>query len=857
VARALERDRGAKPSTHQNYRYLLGKLLTGTGANRRKVMESSFRVDSGCVHVRARTLWSNGSKRSGARVGRSRPRSVDSVALRLLLPGVALAVLLVAAFFAQRDATSTLSQNVLTQARAEQEVSLAYKSETLLLDLETGVRGFLLTHDRRFLEPWQSARAAFPVSSSALVGLEAHNGNTDLSLARTIARDGESYIRDFAIPQILEVENHPQNVSSLAAALQGKRRVDALRVTFTKLIQRDQQPAAPAEQRAQAASGRAAAYELAGLLGALVLLAVSAIYLRRAVLGPILRVGKVADEIAAGDLSVRVEPASATELSRLANSFNTMADAVQDGRASREDALTKLRRSDVFLNSVLEHIPNMLLVRDASDLRFVRFNRAGEQMLGYSRDELLGKNAQEVFAADDADSITAEDRATLASGVPLDIPEEAIQTRNNGVRYLHTIKIPVIDEHGEPQYLLGISEDITERKHADQLLRDAMKEAERANGAKSEFLSRMSHELRTPLNSILGFGRLLEMDGLSEEQREPVHYILESGRHLLQLINEVLDIARIEAGNVTIFPEPVAVEALLRDVVAVVAPIAAERSIRVEIESPGPECQVRADPQRVKQVLLNLLSNAIKYNREGGEVNIACERAGPNLRICVRDTGCGIPADRLSDVFEPFERLSTGHENIEGAGLGLALSEHLMELMGGTLTVQSEPGVGSAFTAELELAEQSDALAPIERSFEITERDRSDAAPKARLLYVEDNVANIKLIERVLGHRPEIAVEATLQGRLGIELARHHPPDVILLDLHLPDLTGEQVLDALKSDARTARIPVIILTADVSADQATRVLNLGASAFLTKPLDVPGFLDTLDEVLLAGSLVPE
>jgi CheY-like chemotaxis protein/anti-sigma regulatory factor (Ser/Thr protein kinase) len=296
---------------------------------------------------------------------------------------------------------------------------------------------------------------------------------------------------------------------------------------------------------------------------------------------------------------------------------------------------------------------------------------------------------------------------------------------------------------------------------------------------------------------------------------------------------------------VTIFPEPVAVEALLRDVVAVVAPIAAERSIRVEIESPGPECQVRADPQRVKQVLLNLLSNAIKYNREEGEVNIACERAGPNLRIGVRDTGRGIPADRLSDVFEPFERL------------GLALSEHLMELMGGTLTVKSEPGVGSTFTAELELAEQSDALAPIERSFKITERDRSDAAPKARLLYVEDNVANIKLIERVLEHRPEIAVEATLQGRLGIELARHHPPDVILLDLHLPDLTGEQVLDALKSDARTARIPVIILTADVSADQATRVLNLGASAFLTKPLDVPSFLDTLDEVLLAGSLVPE
>jgi PAS domain S-box-containing protein len=807
------------------------------------------------VRVFGLNLRSEGSERASARVGRLRLRWVNSVAVRLLLPGVALAVLLLAVFFAQRDATSTLSWNVRAQARAEQEVSRAYQSETLLLDLETGVRGFLLTHDRRFLEPWQSARSAFPASSSVLVGLEAHGGAVEFGLARRIQSGGEAYIRDFAVREIRAVEENPGSASSLAAALQGKRRVDALRPLFTELIKLNQQPAGPAEQRAQAAAGRASAYELTGLAVALVLLAVSAVYLRRGVLRPIRRVGKVADEMAAGDLSVRVQPASATELSRLAGSFNTMADALRDSHKRLQDQATELRASEAFLDSVLEHVPNLLSVKDASELRFVRINRAGEQLLGYSRKELIGKSAHDLFAADEADFFTAKDRETLANGVPLDIPEQPIQTHHNGVRYLHTKKIPVLNEHGEPQYLLGISEDITERKRADALVREAKEQAERANRAKSEFLSRMSHELRTPLNSILGFGQLLEMDGVSESQREPVHYILESGRHLLELINEVLDISRIEAGNLTIHPQPVAVRALLCDVVAMVAPIAAERNIRVETEPLETERHVLADPQRLKQVLLNLLSNAIKYNRDGGEFRIACEQAGPRLRILVRDTGRGIPAERLCEVFAPFARLGAELGDIEGTGLGLALSRQLIEMMGGTLTVQSEPGVGSTFTAELELAAELDEPDPVDGTVGTREYKQDDAEPAVRLLYVEDSVANIKLVERILECRPSITVEATGQGRLGIELARHHQPDVIVLDLHLPDLAGEQILITFKSDARTERIPVIILTADASADQATRLRDLGADAYLTKPVDVPDFLAALDEVLLTGALV--
>jgi PAS domain S-box-containing protein len=787
--------------------------------------------------------------------GRSRFGWLDSVAVRLLGPGVALALLLLAVFFAQRDATSTLSSNVTAQARAEREVSRTYQSETLLLDLETGVRGFLLTHDAVFLAPWRSARTAFPASISVLVGLVAHGGAAEVGLARRIQRGGESYIRDFAAPEIAAVRADPGSASSLAAALEGKRRVDALRPLFTRLVTLTERPAAPAERRAQAAAAGASAYELAGLAAALVLILASGVYLRRKVLDPIRRVANVADARAGGDVSVRVVPSSARELSHLADSFNTMADALQDGHDRLHVQTAELRRSEAFLGSMLEHVPNLLSVKEVGELRFVSLNRAGEQMLGWSREDVIGKNADDLLLPDEADLTMRRDRATLASGVPLDIPVESIHTVDHGVRYLHTKKVPVMDEHGNPAYLLGISEDITERRLADQLVAQARDQAERANRAKSEFLSRMSHELRTPLNSILGFGHVLEMDGLSEHQREPVHYILESGRHLLGLINEVLDISLIEAGGLTIHPEPVAVRALVADVIAMVAPIARERSIRVELEPLACERHILADPQRLKQVLLNLLSNAIKYNREGGTVTVICEPARPWLRIHVRDTGFGIPDARLEEAFAPFERLGAERGRVEGTGLGLAVSRQLMKLMGGTLTVQSEPGVGSTFTAELELAlESGDPAAPDEAV------DGGDLVPvqpgsAVELLYIEDNVANVKLLERLLRCRPAITVTAVGQGRLGIELARHHRPEVIVLELHLPDLTGEQILVALRGDPRTAALPVIVLTADASPERAERLLDLGADAHILKPADVSSFLAAVDALLLQRPLV--
>jgi signal transduction histidine kinase/CheY-like chemotaxis protein len=368
--------------------------------------------------------------------------------------------------------------------------------------------------------------------------------------------------------------------------------------------------------------------------------------------------------------------------------------------------------------------------------------------------------------------------------------------------------------------------------------------AESASQAKNEFLSRMSHELRTPLNSVLGFGQLLQLDPkLDDGEREHVNHIVRGGQHLLELINEVLDISRIESGTLSLSPESVGVGDAVREVVALVSPLAAEREIELTVE---PTCvgYVMADHQRLKQVLLNLLSNAIKYNRHAGRVMIRCKRASAGVALEVADTGPGIPADRLPGLFEPFDRLGAEHRGIEGTGLGLALSRSLVEVMGGTLTAESRPGEGAAFTVTLPVAPAPAELAPVPVPV-----DPDTALNAARVLYVEDNTANFRLVEELLTSRRPVEILPAIQGRLGVELARRHRPDLILLDLHLPDMPGTVVLAQLKADPATERIPVLIVTADATPGRERRLLDAGAFALVTKPFDVPAFLRTVEAAL--------
>jgi signal transduction histidine kinase/ActR/RegA family two-component response regulator len=407
---------------------------------------------------------------------------------------------------------------------------------------------------------------------------------------------------------------------------------------------------------------------------------------------------------------------------------------------------------------------------------------------------------------------------------------------------------------------LGFLVDVLIRRRAYALrlveertrsLLEARQAAEKANRAKSDFLSRMSHELRTPLNAVLGFGQLLELDGLTPDQAENVGQITKGGAHLLDLINEILDISQIESGHMSMSPEPVLVGDVVGEAVSLLRPLAEERGVHL-IGGTDHGCghYIFADRQRLKQILLNLVGNGIKYNRQGGSVSISCfQPARGSLRIQVTDTGPGIAADQFHLLFAPFERLGAEQTSVPGTGVGLALSRGLAETMGGTLDVDSTPGRGSTFWVEFPVVES-----PVKIFEEASHRGpRPDESGALTVLHIEDNLANVQLVERVLAQRPNLTVVPAMQGRMGVDLARRHRPVLILLDLNLVDLPGAEVLQILRDDPQTADIPVAIVSADAMPRQVQRLMSSGAVAYLTKPIDIHRLLELVDDAVAKAS----
>jgi len=427
-----------------------------------------------------------------------------------------------------------------------------------------------------------------------------------------------------------------------------------------------------------------------------------------------------------------------------------------------------------------------------------------------------------------------------------------IRTSSGQERWLSDASVPLPDEHGRLTKAIGIIQDLTERKRAEED-RIAREIAEQANRAKSEFLSRMSHELRTPLNAILGFAQLLKMDELRSDQKKGVEQIYKSGRHLLNLVNEVLDIARIESGKLHISPEPVCLADAVQEALDLIRPLAEERHLSLSLKLPAtPNVFVIADHQSLRQVLLNLLSNAVKYNREAGEVAVTTSLTiDGHLRLQVRDSGEGIPPDKMKRLFVPFDRLDRDSIEQEGTGLGLALSKGLVESLGGRMGASSQLGVGSIFWLELKLANERLTEAILaEVNEHISARMRTWSGV---VLYVEDNLDNLKLVEAIMERMPQIKLINAMQGRLALDLAQEHHPDLILLDLHLPDMPGSEVLRRLKAEPATQKTPVIILSADAIPEHITDLMAGGAYAYLTKPIDIQGFLNVVSEFLVEAT----
>lgn len=419
---------------------------------------------------------------------------------------------------------------------------------------------------------------------------------------------------------------------------------------------------------------------------------------------------------------------------------------------------------------------------------------------------------------------------------------------DGSLRWLQEDGNITMDDKNSPLHMLGIVQDITDRKQQEAELILSREEAHRANMAKSEFLSSMSHELRTPMNAIMGFGQLLEMDAdITPDQRDYVKEIRKAADHLLDLINDILDLSRIETGRIEISPETIAYDELLKECFTLLNPLAEKKSLSL-IPEYQPGIYLTADRLRLKQVLINLLTNAIKYNKPEGYVKVRCSAGKDKARISVEDNGKGIPADRMDQLFEPFNRLGKEMLDIEGTGIGLTISKKLVELMDGSIGAESEEGIGSTFWIDLPMSPRETLHSP-----QPTPRDTPDTvdleAGPHKILYIEDNPSNLRLVEQILHKQENLVLFAAPTPAIGLELAEAHRPELVLLDLNLPEMDGFTILKKIRNSEWGQGVPVVAVSASAMADDIEEGRAAGFDEYLTKPLNIREFLTVVQRFL--------
>ena len=548
-------------------------------------------------------------------------------------------------------------------------------------------------------------------------------------------------------------------------------------------------------------------------------------------------------------------PMQSGQLKAITNPYTPFFGSEEIARLEGFAALADLA---LIRNKLLDNQRRLAAIVESSDDAIIaksldgvitQWNRGAEQIYGYPAAEAIGQPVFMLVPPGDEDNISSI-LERVSRGESIENYQTKRLTKDRRIIDVSLTVSPIRDTSGQITGVSTIARNVTRQKELEREREAALEEADRANLAKNDFLSRMSHELRTPLNAVLGFAQLLDMEQINDEQKDWTREILKAGQHLLELINEVLDISRIESGNLRLSLEPVDPVLAAQECVSLLAPLATQEGISLELDDNGlsSSTYVLADRQRLKQVLLNIISNGIKYNRAAGAVRISFEPLldGERLRINVTDTGLGIPTARIEQLFSPFERLGADTSGVEGTGLGLALSKGLVEAMDGIIGVTTEPGGGSTFSVELATVEAPAAGHRVERH---ADEERKHPAVAKTILYIEDNLSNLKLVERILEQRTAIAVMSAMQGGIAITLARDHRPDLILLDLDLPDMRGEEVLGRLRADPMTANIPVVVISADVTTGQVKRLLEEGASDYLTKPIEVKHFLEIIDKHL--------
>jgi len=542
--------------------------------------------------------------------------------------------------------------------------------------------------------------------------------------------------------------------------------------------------------------------------------------------------------------------------------LHSKADGVAE--AQRQKALLK---TGALQNAILTSANFSIIATDEKGI-IQLFNVGAERMLGYVAAEVVNRispsdmhDRMEVMAR--AEALTLELATTISPGFEalsfkasrgIEDIYELTYIRKDGTRFPAIVSITALrDDYGAIIGYLLIGTDNSVRKQVELELHRAMAIAEKANLAKSDFLSSMSHELRTPLSAILGFAQLMESGSPAPtvSQKRSIDQILQAGWYLLELINEILDLALIESGKVSLSLEASSLPEIMRECQAMIEPQAQKRRIGITFPRFELPLYVKADRTRVKQVLINLLSNAIKYNRPEGSVIVDCGASAPGrIRIGVTDTGAGLTADQLAQLFQPFNRLGQEANGEEGTGIGLVVCKRLVELMGGVIGVESSVGKGSVFWIELKETAAPQLAGGTSRS--LSERVQIPARlekDRWTVLYVEDNPANLMLVEDLIARRPDIRLLSARDGDRGIEIARAARPDMVLMDINLPGMSGITALRILANDPGTAHIPVVALSANAIPRDIEKGLQAGFFRYLTKPINVVEFMETLDVTL--------
>jgi PAS domain S-box-containing protein len=519
---------------------------------------------------------------------------------------------------------------------------------------------------------------------------------------------------------------------------------------------------------------------------------------------------------------------------------------------ARQQIEEKLRWTEESFRLMVESVTDHALVMLDPEGRVLSWNAGAERIQGYHAEDIIGEHFSRFYPGEDViNGKPQRDLETvMASGR---FEDEGWRLRKDESSFWANVVYTAIrDQLGNLRGFAKLTRDLTERRQVEAALTGAKSAAEKANQAKSDFLSSMSHELRSPLNAILGFAQLMESDSPppTPSQTASIEQILQGGWYLLELINEILDLAVIESGRLSLSLEPVSLVEVMLECQAMIEPQAQKRGIQMTFSQIDNPWFVSADRTRVKQVLINLLSNAIKYNQIRGTVVVACSAsAAGRIRISVADTGTGLPAEKLAQLFQPFNRLGQEASAEEGTGIGLVVTKRLVELMGGVIGVESTIGVGSVFWIELIAAAAPQIVAGIAESTPVAHAQVHNDAPLRTLLYVEDNPANLKLVEQLIARRPDMRLLSAADGYTGIEIARAFQPEMILMDINLPGISGIEAMQILREDPTTAHIPVVALSANAIPRDIVKGLEAGFFRYLTKPIKVNEFLSTLDEAL--------